>query len=623
MWFSLFGIILVLCIAFFQGLQGLFSAIIMCVLTVLCAAAAFGTYENLYYGFLIDRMPQHGEAVGLLAIFILSLLVLRTVCDNLIKGNMQFPVWVDRIGGGLFGLVAALIIVGMLQIGFQLLPFNDTFLGFNRFVAVDRQKGREVDEDGLKKLAPENAEWRRQSLRFNPDGFTVALVSRLSRGSLNVGGRPAFTDVHPDYLAGLQNSRAGVQRESLRTVTNPDALTVYTKGYRVLSAGSLVRPNTRMDSAGNTSVIEERVPGPPAGSEWRAYRVFLGEECRDPDGLIRFRAPQVRIVGREAPDAPPREFVLKAVPSKTDPRKYLELYRQPLLNQSEHADVIREGKTNNTPLDFVFEVPKGFRAEFIEFKRTARVDVSTVRELPRNEGWDEGRPRPGRRPEPSGRESPAEPTPPPGERDSAEQRGEPLPHERESPDRVSGVWIARRPQFYTHLPLKLTSNPPGAEIQNQKFMGGQIVTQVRPENIGADESERLAFDVPGGQALLFVPLNELDPQSFLGKARGFAQRKLPTVSLKTDDGRELKPVGRYAFVNINGQWWFECRYLDETARDADRDLPEFEKIKHADLVQPNTEYVYLFLVPSGARPVELVRAGSPSIDLRRYNLTAP
>src|SRR5512146_2419887 len=103
MWFSLFSVVLILCIAFFQALQGLFSSVIMCMLTILSAALAFGTYEDLCYAYLINRMPEQGEAVALLAVFILSLLILRTLADNVIKGNMQFPVWVDRIAGGALG----------------------------------------------------------------------------------------------------------------------------------------------------------------------------------------------------------------------------------------------------------------------------------------------------------------------------------------------------------------------------------------------------------------------------------------------------------------------------------------------------------------------------------------
>ncbi len=296
MWFSLFSVVLILCIAFFQALQGLFSAVIMCVLTILSAALAFGTYESLYYGPLIGQIPEYGEAVALFGIFIITLIVLRTVFDNVVKGNMQFPVWVDRIGGGALGLVSAIIIVGMLQLGFQLLPFDGEFLGFNRFVPVSVDRNAELSEDDLKKKAPDSVKWRRESLAFSPDEKVVGLISLLSGGAL--GGGTPFTDVHPDFAAEVQNSRSGVQRESRHALAAVDALQVAAKGYWVLPQGRLMRPEVQTDKTGNDRVVEKAAEETP-GYEWRVYHVFLSDVAGDPDSRIRFKPSQVRIVGRD------------------------------------------------------------------------------------------------------------------------------------------------------------------------------------------------------------------------------------------------------------------------------------------------------------------------------------
>src|SRR5512146_3381821 len=116
MWFSLFATVLILAITFYEGLQGLFTALINCILAVLAAALAFGLYEDVYYAFLKDNQPDHGRAIAMLAIFIVSLLVLRTLFDMFAKNNLQFPVYVDRAGGGLFGFITGMVIVGMLSI---------------------------------------------------------------------------------------------------------------------------------------------------------------------------------------------------------------------------------------------------------------------------------------------------------------------------------------------------------------------------------------------------------------------------------------------------------------------------------------------------------------------------
>ena len=119
MWLSLFAIVLILAITFYQGLHGLFSSVIMCILTVLSAALAFGLYEVVYASFLIEHQPDHGRAIALVGIFIVTLLVLRVAVDAIITGNMQFPIYVDRAVGGAFSFVTAMVIVGMLTIGFQ------------------------------------------------------------------------------------------------------------------------------------------------------------------------------------------------------------------------------------------------------------------------------------------------------------------------------------------------------------------------------------------------------------------------------------------------------------------------------------------------------------------------
>ncbi len=623
MWFSLFSVVLVLCIAYFQVIQGLFSGVIMCVLTVLCAALAFGTYENLYYGFLIDRMPDHGEAVALLSIFIISLLVLRTAADAGIPGNMVFPVWVERIGGGALGLVTALVMVGMIQIGFQLLPFSNTFLGFNRFAPVDN-RGSVIDDDRLKKLKPDEVEWPRQNLMLSPDEFTIRLVSTLSSGALS--GNQAFRDVYPDFAATLQDTRTAVQRESRHAVTDiQQGITLQDKGYWILESNRLDRlikdkdPKTGAD-------IEKTAPALiPPGDELRVYRVKLSSDVKDTDSNFRFRAPQVRIVGRDRPGGPPTQYILKGIdrappPSNAQPgvqpaktvrpptggTQYLELFRDPVTEKHEVSNVVRAGDT----FDFVFAVPKTFQARFIEFKRTARVDVSNHRKI------DKPVEKPTAAPRNSSRDrAPGQGSQPP---DGSTQTPPP-----EATNRIHGVWLGKKaPEFRDRLPIKLAGNVGGAQIENGKLVGGRFFLPVQEENLTQDDSQRLQVAVPENERLLFVTVTELDPKSYLGKARGFAQRALPTVTLKLEGGKEIKPAGKYAFARFDGQWWFECIFLDQTARDADKDVPIFDKIKHDQLTQDDSVYVYLFMVPVGAKPVELARAKAEGIPLKSYNLEA-
>ena len=84
-------LLMLILITSFQTLQGFFSALILLVLAVVCSAAAFGFYEDVYELALLSRMPEHGEAMALIAIFLLSLILLRLLVDFGIKGNVMLP----------------------------------------------------------------------------------------------------------------------------------------------------------------------------------------------------------------------------------------------------------------------------------------------------------------------------------------------------------------------------------------------------------------------------------------------------------------------------------------------------------------------------------------------------
>ena len=173
----LLALALLIGIAFFQVIQGLFSAMIMAILTVLSAAAALGYYELLAEVFYEDA-PAHVDAAALIALFVIPLLILRTVFDMFIKGNVVLGVWADRIGGGILGLITGSVTMGILMIALQMLPFGPIVFTYRPF------------DDSLQRdssLAP-----------FYCDQFTAGLMKMLSDGSL--AGEESFGDAHDDIL---------------------------------------------------------------------------------------------------------------------------------------------------------------------------------------------------------------------------------------------------------------------------------------------------------------------------------------------------------------------------------------------------------------------------------------
>jgi hypothetical protein len=163
------ALLLILGIAFYQVTQGLFSALIMTALTVLCAGVAIGNYEALAAAYLYARQPAYADAIMLVALFVLPLLALRMAVDWLVKGNIVLGMWADRIGGGALGLITGMTIVGVLLIAMQMLPFGASVLGFAPFDdTLQRSQG----------VFP-----------FYPDQFVLGMGEKLSVGGLSTEQR--------------------------------------------------------------------------------------------------------------------------------------------------------------------------------------------------------------------------------------------------------------------------------------------------------------------------------------------------------------------------------------------------------------------------------------------------
>ena len=99
--------LLLLGLAFYQVVQGMFSAIIMAILSVLCAAVALNFYEPL-----------------------------AGVFNRSIRGNVVMGMGANRIGGAVFGLISSFALIGVLMIVLQLLPLPGTILTYKPYNAT-------------------------------------------------------------------------------------------------------------------------------------------------------------------------------------------------------------------------------------------------------------------------------------------------------------------------------------------------------------------------------------------------------------------------------------------------------------------------------------------------------
>ena len=377
MWFSLFTTVLILAVTFYQGLQGLFSGLINCILAVISAAVAFGFYENVYFGFLADRQPDFGRAIALLGIFIVTLLVLRTIFDILIKGNVQFPVYVDRVGGGLFGVITALIIVGMLSIGFQMLPFPPDFMGFSRYSMVNKDTNETIPWPSSSKKEGEGGtgvaldyskiEMRRQNTWLGSGRFAAALASHLSSNALRGQDEVTFSEVHPDFVAEIFHAKANALGFS-RLTAKQSSLDVL--GYWDVPSGGMYLREFKEQNGKQVVRLTKPDPLESGFKEW-VIRVRVQDAKDEGADVVRFTPDQVRLFGRNAPGRTMKAYTLQGINDDTPAaqNKLVLVYPgEPI------------ARNDNSEMDFVFRVSDNaeWTPVYIEFKQDARAEITSA-----------------------------------------------------------------------------------------------------------------------------------------------------------------------------------------------------------------------------------------------------
>jgi hypothetical protein len=141
-----------------------------------------------------------------MAVFVIPLLLLRIVFDRLISGNVVLGMWPDRIGGGVFGLITAMITTGVFMIIFQLLPMPASIIGWQPY-----DSGLGVEDGGLPRLA---------------SNFTLATAKHLSDGPLQpiMSGGNKFGVAHDDLM--LESSCLRNRPTGARASTPDDAMKI-------------------------------------------------------------------------------------------------------------------------------------------------------------------------------------------------------------------------------------------------------------------------------------------------------------------------------------------------------------------------------------------------------------
>ncbi|MBK8913622.1 MAG: CvpA family protein [Phycisphaerales bacterium] len=360
---SLIAVLLIAGMTFYHSIFGLFSGLINAFCTIMSVCIAYGYFEALHHTLTgsVGMHPAYSLPVAFVGLFVISLLVLRTLADNLLRGNVRVPAAVDWAGGGACGFVNAMCVAGVLATGFMMLPFGSAPGGFERLERTDAKSGG-------------RAQFDRNSLWFSPDAFTAGLFSMLSAGSAR--GETTFASAYPDLPEWVWWSGNTMQQESSPAVyvdkdgdgvkNGIEALVWWEQRdgvqaqYRSTIA-TRIEPDPRHDA---------QIYTPRSGNKLVGVNLTLRRSSADRQkfsAVHNFRPTMIRIVGED--DFGPYHATPVIVTGADRPLRGAPRIVDPDSTFSLSAD-------KDAEIDVYFDVPASFKPRFIEYRRFARVELT-------------------------------------------------------------------------------------------------------------------------------------------------------------------------------------------------------------------------------------------------------
>lgn len=227
--FSLIVLLMIGVIAFFHYVQGLFSATLSAILTIIAAVFAVSYHEQVVALIMKGNLADSAHAIVLVSLFAMIYIVLRLIFDRSIQGNVRYPLIVDKVGAGVMGLIAGVFATGVFAMAAQLLPFGAKIAQYARFEVADRDvrvpavtSSAQTDsfvfmelKDPEDPLNPDKA----LGMIVPADDMLIAMVNKLSDGGSLAGARP-LAAIHPNWMNEIFASRLGIQEGTRRVVIN-------------------------------------------------------------------------------------------------------------------------------------------------------------------------------------------------------------------------------------------------------------------------------------------------------------------------------------------------------------------------------------------------------------------
>jgi hypothetical protein len=391
--FSVILFALVGVVAFFQYVQGFFSATISAILAVIAAIVAMGWYETAAPLLFNAKIYDQAASISLVVIFAVVYILPRLLIDSFVPGNVRVPFIVEKVGAGVMGLIAGLVCTGIVAVAADALPFGPSIGMYARFGTTDQKdaqyggpSGQMVDSQTFDVFTGDKIDANdptHSRIWLHQDDLVVGLAETASGANGSLANDRPFATVHPDLLDELYGQRLGIQTGAKHSAVNTDQTQLVT----VKGIYTPPRPIPQVDG----EPVQMRISGaepPPSTVTADGDQIvlvvrmnFAGKDLADEaDNLLRYSAGVIRLVAGEPDNGAP----------------FKDYYPVATLNARGTAvaarpdDFLLSDMAGARTVDFVFVVDRDHvmggdetkppfhlpAGSFVEFKRYGICDVS-------------------------------------------------------------------------------------------------------------------------------------------------------------------------------------------------------------------------------------------------------
>ncbi len=360
---SLIVILGTLLLTFLWSTRGFFSALINLACTIAAGAIAFAFWEPLGYKFLAMAPPRGamsglegaGWGLALMVPFAVSYVVLRAAEMIVIRANVTVSTAANYAGGGVCGLLASIICMGILTLGLSNMRFGREFMGYNAMA-----------------WSPNGSVVRQDKMLLPVDDMTAGLYGALSERAF--ASSEPLAKWHPDFAEVGHSNRMSFGDGRNRNAMRPNEFTVAGR-FTVKSPNESINDVTRDPQTGNPQQITMPNGEPyPAQGRIEGFVVNFGSGASETgSGKVSVGSPQIRLVVQNA-DGTQRETLYPiAVSSQADGTA--PIYRRWLYN-SEATFIASVGGGAEAYFAFEFAVPKDMDPIAL-YIRGARAEVNS------------------------------------------------------------------------------------------------------------------------------------------------------------------------------------------------------------------------------------------------------